>query len=166
MLSNVSSNCLPKKMHSFIGCIYSIFPHCVFSNVSSKHLHERMHLCIYASIVTLVALVWLFPTVSFQMFPQIAFIRGCIVTLVAFVWLFSPVRLLKSPPREVATQALKVHNITGEKPHQRKQCHFSSIQAKSLKKHKRIHSWKPTKLNIWQYVKLSSWTQILMQGVC
>ena len=37
--SNVSSDRLPEKMHSHIGCI---FLHCVFSNVFSKRLHERM----------------------------------------------------------------------------------------------------------------------------
>ena len=36
--------------------------------------------------VTLVAFVWLFSTVCFEMPHQRAFLRGCIVTLVAFVW--------------------------------------------------------------------------------
>ena len=39
-------------------------------------------------IVTLVAFVWLFSTVYFQMFPQIACPRRGIVSLVAFVWFF------------------------------------------------------------------------------
>ena len=43
-------------------------------------------------IVTLLAFVWLFSTVRFQMSPQIACLWGCKVTLVAFVWLFSTVR--------------------------------------------------------------------------
>ena len=30
-------------MHSCIGCICSIFLHCVFSNVSLKQMHEGMH---------------------------------------------------------------------------------------------------------------------------
>ena len=47
--------------------------------------------CLRRSIVTLVAFVWVFSTVSFQMSPQIACLRGCKVTLVAFVWLFSAV---------------------------------------------------------------------------
>ena len=39
---NVSSNCLPERMHSNIGCICSIFLFLVFSNVSSNGLLERM----------------------------------------------------------------------------------------------------------------------------
>ena len=35
--------------------------------------------------ITLVASVWLFSTVPFQMCPQSTFIRGCKITLVAFV---------------------------------------------------------------------------------
>ena len=40
---DVSSNCLPERMHNHTGCICLIFHHCGFSNVSSKHLHQRMH---------------------------------------------------------------------------------------------------------------------------
>ena len=43
-------------------------------------------------MVALVAFVWLFSTVCFQMSPQIACPRRGIVTLVAFVWPFSAVR--------------------------------------------------------------------------
>ena len=45
--------------------------------------------CSNGCIITLVAFVWLFSTVRFQMCPQCAWIRACIVALVAFVWLFS-----------------------------------------------------------------------------
>ena len=48
-------------------------------------------------IVTLVAFVWFFSTVHFQMFPQITCMRRCIVTLVAFVWIFSNVRFQMCP---------------------------------------------------------------------
>ena len=41
--SNVSSSCLPEKMHSNAGCICLTFVQCVFSNVSSNGLPERMH---------------------------------------------------------------------------------------------------------------------------
>ena len=41
--SNVSSNGLPERMHTHIGCICSTFLHCVFSNVSSNGFPERMH---------------------------------------------------------------------------------------------------------------------------
>ena len=43
VFSNVSSNHLPERMHSHIGCICLTFLHCAFSNVSSKCLPERMH---------------------------------------------------------------------------------------------------------------------------
>ena len=41
--SNVSSNCLQKRMQSHTGCICLTFLHCLFSNVSSNRLPERMH---------------------------------------------------------------------------------------------------------------------------
>ena len=41
--SNVSSNGLPERMQSHIGCICLTFPHCVFSYVSSNGVHKRMH---------------------------------------------------------------------------------------------------------------------------
>ena len=46
---------------------------------------------------TLVAFVWLFSTVRFQMCPQITCLNRCIVALVTFVWLFSTVCLQMSP---------------------------------------------------------------------
>ena len=45
----------------------------------------------------MVAIVWLFPAVRFQMCPQITCPRGCIVTLVTFVWLFSTVHFQMLP---------------------------------------------------------------------
>ena len=51
---------------------------------------------IWACIVTLVASVWFFSTVRFQMFPQIACLKTGIVTLIAFVWFFSTVRFQMS----------------------------------------------------------------------
>ena len=47
--------------------------------------------CPRGCILTLVAFVWLFYTVYFQMCPQSAWIIACIFALVAFVWLFSVV---------------------------------------------------------------------------
>ena len=103
--SNVSSNRLPEKMHSHIGCICLTFLHCVFSNVFSKLLHRRMqsHIgCIYLTFlhcvssnvasndcprgckITFIACDGLFSTVHFQMFPQIACNRRGIFTLAAF----------------------------------------------------------------------------------
>ena len=79
-------------MHSHIGCICMTFPHCVFSNVSSNC---QLRGC----IVTLVALVWLFSTVRFQMFPQRDSLDWCKVTLVALVWIFSTV-CFKMPASE------------------------------------------------------------------
>ena len=40
--SNVSSNHLPEKRHSHIGCICLTFLHCAISNVSSNRLPLRM----------------------------------------------------------------------------------------------------------------------------
>ena len=50
-----------------------------------------MILLIITLIISLVAFVRFFPTVYFQMFSQIACLRGCIITLVAFVQPFSSV---------------------------------------------------------------------------
>ena len=41
--SNVSSNRLPERMQSHIGCICLTFLRCGFSNVSSNRLPQRMH---------------------------------------------------------------------------------------------------------------------------
>ena len=95
-----------------------------FRSISSSILNMPFHVCHQLScsngcIATLVAFIWLFSTVGFQMSPQstwvsagiftlVAFVRlfsgvcfqmcpqmvrprGCIITLVAFVWLFSTV---------------------------------------------------------------------------
>ena len=96
--SNVSSNCLSQKKHSRIGCICLTFLHCVFSNGSSNRLPEKMHsrigcihmtyisvrFQIWRSKVALVAFVWLFSTVCFQMSPKIACLGRSKVTLVAW----------------------------------------------------------------------------------
>ena len=49
--------------------------------------------CQRGCIVTLVAFIWFFSAVCFQMCPQMACLRGYIVTLIAFVWPFSTVCL-------------------------------------------------------------------------
>ena len=43
VFSNVSSKRLHNMMHSHIGCICLTFLHCAFSNVSSNGLHGKMH---------------------------------------------------------------------------------------------------------------------------
>ena len=53
--------------------------------------------CPRGCIVTLVAFVWLFSTVRFQMCSQTEYMRGCIVTLVAFIWPFSTVSFQMCP---------------------------------------------------------------------
>ena len=45
----------------------------------------------WGCIVTLVAFVWFFSSMCFQMSPQVACISICKFTLVAFVWLFTTV---------------------------------------------------------------------------
>ena len=101
--SYVSSKNLGQSMQSHTDCICYIFLQCAFSNVSSNCLPGRMQSHIgYISvkgkgIVTLVAFVWLFSSVRFQMCPQIACSIGCKVTLGAFVWFFSTVRFQMFP---------------------------------------------------------------------
>ena len=48
--------------------------------------------CLWGCIVTLIAFVWIFSAVHFQMSPQRTWIRAGKVTLAAFVWFFSTVR--------------------------------------------------------------------------
>ena len=43
VISNVSWNRLPERMHTHTGCICFAFLHCAFSNVSSNCLGQRMH---------------------------------------------------------------------------------------------------------------------------
>ena len=102
--SNVPSNCLHQRMHSHIGCICLTFLHCVFSNESSNAMPAMMLSqtgCIFL----------LFFSVGFQMNYQMACLRGCIVTLVAFIWPFSTVSfhclLYTSPsPRDLSTSRM------------------------------------------------------------
>ena len=80
------------QMACLRGCIITLVALvCFFSTVSFKLLTQRAW--IIAGKVTLVAFVWLISTVRFQMCPQIACICWCKVTLVAHVWLFSTVCL-------------------------------------------------------------------------
>ena len=67
----------------------------LFSTVCFQMCHQSA--CIRGCIVTLVAFVWLFTSVCFHMSPQMAFLGGCIVTLFAFVRLFSTVTFQMSP---------------------------------------------------------------------
>ena len=53
--------------------------------------------CLNSCKVALVAFVWLFSAMDFQMSLQVACIRGCIITLVAFVWIFSTVHFQMCP---------------------------------------------------------------------
>ena len=74
VFSNESSNRLFEKMHSHTGCNCLIYIHCVFSNE------------------------WVFTFVHrwFLMCSEIVCLRRCKVTLIAFVWLFSTVRFQMS----------------------------------------------------------------------
>ena len=62
----------------------------------------------YILYITLVAFVWLFSAVHFQVCPQVTCLRGCIFTLVAFVWLLSTVRFQMSPQ----SSCLSRHQLT------------------------------------------------------
>ena len=46
VFSNVFSKRLHERIHNHIGCIFLTFLHSVLSNVSSNHLPERKHSCI------------------------------------------------------------------------------------------------------------------------
>ena len=82
VFSNVYSNHLPEKMHSNIS--YICLTHCVLSNVSWNFFHGKINSNTGCICLT-------FSTVCFQMTPQIDVMRKNKVTLVAFVWLFSTV---------------------------------------------------------------------------
>ena len=43
VFSNVVSNCVQQRMQNHIGCICLAFLHCAFSDVSSNPLLEQMH---------------------------------------------------------------------------------------------------------------------------
>ena len=105
------------RMHSHTGCFCLAFSIVCFQMSPQMACHRWCIITLVASvwlfstvsfqmpsqivmgrgIVTKVAFVWLFPTVFFQMSPQIACLWRCKVTLVAFVWLFSTVRFQMSP---------------------------------------------------------------------
>ena len=65
--SYVSSNDLPEKRHSHIGCIYLFFLRCVFSYGSSKHLHRSMHS--HIGCICLIFLHCAFSSVSSKRLP-------------------------------------------------------------------------------------------------
>ena len=75
---------LPKKiqLRSCIGCSCLARLRCVSSNCQYKKIYRIF-------IITLVAFVWLFSTMCFQMFHKNVCRWRFIVTLIAFVWLFS-----------------------------------------------------------------------------
>ena len=65
--------------------------------------------CSRRCIITLVAFVWFFSPVRFQMFPQIASPRGCKITLVTFVWFFSSVYFQMYPYSTYMTNFCRSH---------------------------------------------------------
>ena len=84
--ANVPSNCLHEKNRGHIGCICMTFLQCGFSNVSSNRLPKKKH-----SHIGCICLTFLHCGFSNVFFFQIAWIRAGIVTLVAFVCLCSTV---------------------------------------------------------------------------
>ena len=89
-----------KVQLNILVIIYSMFPtlpqHMAqarfvqFRSITPSILNMPFHVCHQLAcpngcIATLVAFIWLFAAMSFQMHPQIACLRGCKVTLVAFV---------------------------------------------------------------------------------
>ena len=81
VFSNVSTNCLPEKRHSYICCSCLIFLHCAFSSVSSKRLYKKMQSHIGCICLT-------FSAVHYQMSPQMACPRRGIVTLSHWLHLY------------------------------------------------------------------------------
>ena len=96
------------RMHSHIIHIGSTFLHCVFSNVYSNLLLRGLKVTLLAFVwcfstlcfqmssqrirgkkVTVFAFVWVYPSVYFHMCPQGACIKECNITLLAFIWLFT-----------------------------------------------------------------------------
>ena len=87
VFSNVSSNCLPQRMQNYTGGICWTFLHYGLSYVSSKNLDQSHTGCI----------CFVFLHCGFSKFPQIACPRRCKVTLFAFVRPLSPVGFHMSP---------------------------------------------------------------------
>ena len=108
VFSSVSSNNLLGMMHTHIGCICLTFLRHVLSNVSSNCLHHRMH-------SHTDCIFWLFSTVSSQMCPQIICPRWCIITLAAFIWLFLTVLFQMFP---------QITSLRGKKSHWLHLCDF------------------------------------------
>ena len=73
VFSNVSSSCLPRWMHSRIGCICSTFSKCVFSNVSSNRLLELMHN--HTSCICFIFPQCVFSNVSSIFLPRLVYSR-------------------------------------------------------------------------------------------
>ena len=96
VFSCVSSNGLPDKMHNRIGCI------CLFFHTVRYQMSPQCT-CIIGRkpTLSLVALVWLFSILWFQMDPQITFLKGCIITLVAFVRFSSAMCFYINPQSKV-----------------------------------------------------------------
>ena len=79
VLSSVSSNCRPQRIQRRTGCIcFDLSPLCVQKWVLKCDLPREYG-------ITLVAFVWFFSAVCFQMPPQIACLIRCVISLVAFV---------------------------------------------------------------------------------
>ena len=79
LLRCASSNCLHERTHSHTDCICLSFLHCVFSNVFSNCLHEMMHTHTDCKYLTSLHCVLSY------MFPQIVCPRRCKVALVALM---------------------------------------------------------------------------------
>ena len=94
VLSNVSSNSMPVRMQSHIGCICLTFLHCASLNVSSNCLPEKKH-----SRTDYICLAFL--NCVFSNVVSIACPRRGKVTLVAFFY-FSTLFFFKWPAREDA----------------------------------------------------------------
>ena len=103
--SSVSLNWLPESMQNYIGCNMvskSVLNSPALIDAKSHWLHVCISFksafsncpqisCLKRCKVTLIAIVWFFSRVCFQMFPQIACLNWCIITLVTFKQFFSSI---------------------------------------------------------------------------
>ena len=90
VFSNVSSNGLPERMQSHIGYICLTFPHCAFSNVFSNRFSEWMQNRTGCICLT-------FSHCVSSNVPSNCLPLRMIITQVAFVLLFSTVRFQMFP---------------------------------------------------------------------
>ena len=106
VFSNVPSNCFPKMMQSYMGCICLTFS-IVYFQMFPQMACQRV--CIFTLIASNISniYVWFFSTVYFQMSPQIVWVMACNRTWAAIVLLSTvPIQMLLQTTRCVLFRCL------------------------------------------------------------